>query len=273
MAHPWLCCVGDNCIDRIGPPISLDLVGGNAVNVAVQGARLGLRASYFGAVGTDREGALVRSMLEAEGIDLTGLVTRPGQTAVTEIGIDAHGDRQFLAESFGACAGYRPDDAAMARIAAANHCHIGWMDDKGVTLAGLLAGNRRPSLSRDVSINADPADLGVTGLDIAFASESGTQGDAAAQARALVAGGASMAVVTRGAAGALALRDGHFVEVDAVPVEVVDTTGAGDSFIAGFLSIWLTTATIGEALECGARVAARTCEHLGGFGQKRHIAL
>ncbi|WP_127144478.1 PfkB family carbohydrate kinase [Pelagibacterium montanilacus] len=267
MAHPWLCCVGDNCIDRIGPPVSRDLVGGNAVNVAVQGARLGLRASYFGAVGADPEGALVRAMLERETVDLGGLVVRPGATALTEIGIDGNGERHMLAESFGACAGYRPDAAAMARIAAAGHCHVGWMDDRGALLTDLLARSRRPSLSRDVSINAHPADLDVAGLDIAFASEPGPREAAVARARDLVTRGAAMAVVTRGPDGALALRDGHFVEVDAVPARVLDSTGAGDSFIAGFLFVWLTTGAIGEALETGARTAARTCEHAGGFSQ------
>lgn len=267
MPHPWLCCVGDNCIDRIGPPVSRDLVGGNAVNVAVQGARLGLRSSYFGAIGNDPEGVLVRSALEAEGIDLTGLVVRAMPTALTSIGIDDRGDRHILSESFGACAGYRPDDTAMARIAAASHCHIGWLDDGGALLAGLLSLHRRPLLSRDVSINAGPEDLAVKGLDIAFASVPGERDAAVAKARGLIDQGAAMAVVTRGGAGALALREGHFVEVDATPAHVVDTTGAGDSFIAGFLSMWLTMPALGDALECGARTAARTCEHAGGFSQ------
>lgn len=267
MAHPWLCCVGDNCIDRIGSPVSLELVGGNAVNVAVQAARLGLRSSYHGAVGTDSKGALVRTMLEREGVDLSGLVVRSGPTAITEIGIDNQGDRRILFESFGACAGYCPDQADIERIAAANHCHIGWMDDRGTLLSALLGRDRRPLLSRDISISADPADLVVEGLDIAFASEPGRHQAALAMARDLTARGAVMSVVTRGAKGALALCDGHFVESDAVSAHVVDTTGAGDSFIAGFLFVWMTTGSIGEALECGARIAARTCEHSGGFSQ------
>ncbi|MER2552741.1 MAG: hypothetical protein ABTQ28_05675, partial [Thauera sp.] len=46
-----LIALGDNCIDRLTGAVTADLVGGNAVNVAVQAALLGLRAAYCGAVG------------------------------------------------------------------------------------------------------------------------------------------------------------------------------------------------------------------------------
>ena len=46
-----LIALGDNCIDRLTGAVTADLVGGNAVNVAVQAAMLGLRTAYCGAVG------------------------------------------------------------------------------------------------------------------------------------------------------------------------------------------------------------------------------
>jgi sugar/nucleoside kinase (ribokinase family) len=67
-------------------------------------------------------------------------------------------------------------------------------------------------------------------------------------------------VVKLGAGGA---RWGD-VHVPAVPVEVVDTTGAGDAFAAGFLSAWLTGAGPREALQAGCRVAARAVAQVGG---------
>lgn len=262
-----VCCVGDNCIDRFGPPVSRELVGGNAVNVAVHAARLGLRSAYFGAVGDDREGRLVTAALEREHVDIGHVRVRPVPTALTLIDIDAAGERHIAHESFGACQGYRPDGADIGYIAGADHCHIGWLDDGGAFLRAMLSLTARPTLSRDVSINADPADLGVTGLDIAFASRSGSREAALALGRDLLARGARLAVVTRGAQGSLAIAAQDVAEAPAAPADVLDTTGAGDSFIAGFLRVWTDDGTLADALASGARTAAGVCGHLGGFSQ------
>jgi len=52
------------------------------------------------------------------------------------------------------------------------------------------------------------------------------------------------------------------------PVEIVDTTGAGDSFIAGFLAAFLGRAPLQRCLEAGRDHASRTCTHVGGFPQR-----
>jgi fructoselysine 6-kinase len=57
--------VGDNCIDRYLPPVDRSLVGGNAVNVAVNLRRAGHPAAYFGAVGDDEDGMRTRGVLTA----------------------------------------------------------------------------------------------------------------------------------------------------------------------------------------------------------------
>jgi sugar/nucleoside kinase (ribokinase family) len=71
-------------------------------------------------------------------------------------------------------------------------------------------------------------------------------------------------VVTRGAWGALAVRDGERVEVEAVPVgEVVDTTGAGDLFAAGFLGGEARGLSLEQSLKLGAICAAEIIQHYG----------
>lgn len=81
--------------------------------------------------------------------------------------------------------------------------------------------------------------------------------DPVAFLRARIADGASLAVCTLGAEGAVAV-DAEGVEhrVAAVPVEVIDTNGAGDAFLAGVLDARLDGAGVGAALEAGARTAA-----------------
>jgi sugar/nucleoside kinase (ribokinase family) len=71
-------------------------------------------------------------------------------------------------------------------------------------------------------------------------------------------------VVTRGAAGAIAVEDCHGVQVPAAPVErVVDTTGAGDLFAAAFIVARCRGRGLKECLEAGAIAAAEVISHFG----------
>lgn len=261
--------VGDNCIDRLTGRMQAALVGGNAVNVAVQGALAGLRTGYAGAVGPtgEADGDRVIAALIANGVDV-GCVERGARpTSVTELHVDEDGDRHIVAEDFGACAGWAPCPCSMTRLEAARHVHIGWINDGGATRRALAAAG--VPVSQDVSVNAlDPRDIAADGLAIAFASMPEDRADMAeARAAELVAGGATAAVVTLGRAGSLALVDGKIHRADAEPVEATDTTGAGDSYIAGFLAARLTGAGVPDAMAAGHARAARTCTHPGGFPQ------
>ena len=263
-----LAAVGDNCIDRFQAPVGETYVGGNAINVAVQLALLGHQSFYFGAVGRDRDGAQVRQLLEQNGVRLDGLKERDVNTAYTDIGITPDGDRVFLYEDFGACAGYRPDAEDLALLKTMDHVHIGWLDDGGALRRALAA--EGVSVSQDVSVNAAPADLGVEGLNIAFGSGGDGDQDAERLADGFLSRGAKLAVVTRGALGSLAIDGTELVSTGSRPVDVVDTTGAGDSFIAGFILAHLQGRPLIERLEAGRDLAARTCTHVGGFPQQPH---
>lgn len=261
-----IAAVGDNCVDKFLPPVGLSLVGGNAVNVAVQLARLGHRSFYFGAVGPDADGARTRAALSANGVDVARLVERPGRTAHTDIDVLPSGERVFVHEDFGACAGYRPSDADVELLKTMDHVHIGWLDDGGALRRTLAAAGT--SLSQDISVNADPADRGVFGLTVAFGSAGEDKGEAERTAAGLLSAGARVAVVTRGAGGSLAATSEMRAETGVRSVEVVDTTGAGDSFIAGFLAAYIGGGSLQQAVEAGRDQAALTCTHVGGFPQQ-----
>jgi fructoselysine 6-kinase len=264
-----LVAVGDNCIDRLGGHANAVLVGGNAVNVAVQVARGGLRAAYAGAVGPrgEPDGDRVAAALAANGVDTRWLVRRATPTSVTEIDVDGTGERTIVKEDFGACAGWAPDDATRTALAQARHVHIGWLDDAGALRRSLAACGT--PVSQDISVNAtSPENIRPGGLSIVFASLPETRADEAAnRAAALVAAGAAAAVITLGRAGSLALAEGRSWRAAAEPVAATDTTGAGDSYIAGFLTARLTGATVPDAMRAGHALAARTCGHPGGFPQ------
>lgn len=263
-----LATVGDNCIDRLTGAVQAERVGGNALNVAVQAAGAGLRVAYAGAVGPrgEAEGDRVVAALRRRGVDVRHVVRRDLPTAVTVLLVEPDGERRILREDFGACAGWRPDAAALRALGRARHVHIGWLDDGGALRRRLAAAG--VPLSQDLGVNAAPEHLGVEGLSVAFASlpESEAAGAEACAAR-LVARGARGAVVTLGAAGSLALMEGRVIRAEAVPLVPVDTTGAGDSYIAGFLAARLRGAPPEAAMAEGHALAARCCRHPGGFPQ------
>lgn len=260
-----IAAVGDNCIDRYLPPVDRRLVGGNAVNVAVTLRRLGHWASYFGAVGDDAEGRLIRTVLANTGVDIASLRNVPGRTSLTVIATGRDGDRHFVSEDFGVCRGYRPDAADLARLKTMRHVHIGWLDDGGQTKRALAAAGI--GVSQDLTVNAAPADISPEALSIAFASCDGSAGEALRLARQTCRQGARLCVILRGAQGSLALAGEDIVKGEALTIAVSDTTGAGDSFIAGFLSAHLDGKSIAQCLATGHQEAARTCQFFGGFIQ------
>jgi fructoselysine 6-kinase len=77
--------------------------------------------------------------------------------------------------------------------------------------------------------------------------------------------------VTRGARGSVVATREERAETGIREVEVVDTTGAGDSFIAGFLSTYLGGGSLQASLDTGRDQAARACTHVGGFPQQSFV--
>lgn len=252
--------IGDNTIDEYTGLDSRSFVGGNALNVAVQLALLGRTARYFGAVGSDPAGKRIRDTLVRVGVDVTGLVTVPGRTSVSRIRVDASGDRHFEFEDFAVCADYTPDPEALEMVAECRAAHIGLLPAAAPVRAWLAS--RSVLVSQDCAVTS-----GYEHLDIAFCSQAAAAAPATAIAQAAIAGGARLAVVTCGADGSLAHDGKTWWRASAVPVEAADTTGAGDSYAAGFLDAWLTGADIDQAMAAASATAARTCTHTGAWPQ------
>ena len=252
--------LGDNCIDRY-LHLAQVAVGGNAVNVAVQLALLGEQCSYFGAIGPDQAGRWTRAALTDNAVGVNHLQQLDAPTAYTDIDVDAAGERFIGFEEFGATALYQPTPADISALAGMDHIHIGWFK-AAAALRQMLAASG-VSFSQDIAVNPDAA-----GLEIGFDSVGPSEVLAQAALRRLLGAGCRVAVVTCGAMGSMASDGGDVVStgIRALPC-VVDTTGAGDTFIAGFLSAWKRGHPLAACLASGRDAAARTCGHIGGFPQ------
>jgi fructoselysine 6-kinase len=259
-----LASIGDNCIDRYVPAIRPDTVGGNALNVAVGFVQAGHPTTYLGAVGDDAEGRLILEAAAAAGVGVEGVRVLPEASGVTTVELQSDGDRLFVDESYGASALYRLDRAGVERLRGSGWIHAANLG--GAVEAVRQLASEHENLSYDFSDRGDRElrNALCPHLRVAFfSSPDGTEADAAALAEAALADGAAVAVVTRGAAGSLASGSEGVLVQEALPVEVVDTLGAGDAFLAAFVAALVAGAPVGEALERAAGAAARTCEIVG----------
>lgn len=261
-ALPKLIAMGDNCLDVY---LSKDhmAVGGNALNVAAQWQARGFATRYFGVVGHDAEGDVILDALSRVGLPAGDVARQDGSTAVTLI-LDNDGDRHFLLEDFGVGLGYVPDAPRMAAMQAADWVHLG--TNTNPDLVRQLV-DRGVGFSIDISTAHEG--LRLDGIPLVFASGPEDPDQPIAPVlQAFRDRGARRIVVTCGSRGAFFDDDGVLSQVAAQPITVVDTCGAGDSFIAAFLAALIVDGQPGdEALRRATAAATTTCLHEGGFPQ------
>jgi len=254
--------VGDNTIDRYA---DASIAGGNALNVAAQLALAGESAGYWGAVGTDTLADLIRDAVRGAGLTTDGVVTLNGATAVTDITIRPDGERVFEREEFGVTAEFFPSEDQLDAIAGCAWVHIGMLPRASDLRAAIRARNRWATISQDMSVSS-----GLDDLDVAFNSGAMLDVDGISPGEVMrhqLLSGISASVVTLGADGAIGTNAGQVRFEPAQSIDIVDATGAGDSFIAGFIAASIGGAPLADALSLGTRFAAATCGHRGGWPQ------
>ncbi|MEV0096886.1 carbohydrate kinase family protein [Streptomyces sp. NPDC050738] len=248
------------------------VLGGSAAIMACGAARLGLRVAFAGRVGDDPAGDFVRSALAGRGVDLTALVTDPHlPTPLTAILTTDDGDRTILTAP-GCLAATGLDDVPEALLASVRHVHAAsffLMPQLARSLPRIFAAARSHGASTSLDTNDDPSgrwdrgllDPALRGTDILLPNASEARALAGTaellDAAAELARRGPLVVVKDGAEGALAHDGAHPpLRTAAVPVEPLDTVGAGDSFDAGFITAILrgldTEAALAVAATCGS---------------------
>jgi fructoselysine 6-kinase len=258
-----LVAVGDNCLDVY---LTKDVmtVGGNALNVAAHWRGAGWSARYFGAVGEDVEATIVRDEVGTVGLAPDDVEQRAGHTAVTLLREQA-GDRKFLLEDLGVGKDYLPPEHHYRSIASADWVHLGTNSNPDL-VRRLVADGARFSVDTSTAHDSLP----LAGVPLVFASgPDHPNASVEPLAERLQRAGALQVVVTCGSRGAFFREaNGKLLHAPAKPTSVVDTCGAGDSFIAAFLIAFTENRPAAEALDGAAAAAAQTCLYVGGFPQK-----
>lgn len=255
---------GDNCID-VYVEQGRSYPGGNAVNVAVYLRRLGVESSYVGAVGDDAHGDLLRRALQERGVDTSHLHVTPGSTALTQISV-VDGNRVFGEHAEGVMADFRLTADDVDFLCGHDLVVSGIWGHTAQDLAALKA--RGATVAFDYSDQPqDPVVEATLGdVDYAFFGLETDDGDDLRDfMRRVGARGPAWVVVTLGERGSIAYDGEAFTVAAPVACEVVDTMGAGDSYIAGFLTGVLERRPLAECMARGAASSAVTITYPGAW--------
>lgn len=251
---------------------------GSAGGTAVTLAKLGAEVQSAGAIGIDALGEVLVGLLESFGVDTALLVRREDvQTSASVLPIRANGDRPAF-HVIGANGTYGPDDAPWDAIAAASHLHMGGPEFMGGEAAARILSYARENgvvTSADILAPGEQAAQIVDWIGPAFEHLDfflpndeqvlGLSGekDLEAGCRALMERGVGCVAATRGAEGALIVDSEGVESVPAFSVDVIDTTGCGDAFSAGFLRGLSLGRSRRDAAVLGCAAAALVAGGLG----------
>jgi sugar/nucleoside kinase (ribokinase family) len=240
-------------------------------------ADLGLRVGFCGLIGDDPFGHYMIEHCERHGIDHTGVIVDPNERTGATVSLSTHIDRAMLTHP-GSMAHLTYDHIRFDVLARARHLHLsshflnaGLQPD----VPRLLARAQAMGLTTSADTGHDPADrweIGdlLAGLEVFLPNEvealAITRTTTPREALEALARRVPTVVVKCGANGALAARGAERVALPGHRVTVVDTTGAGDAFDAGFLSGWLAGADLETCVRRGNACGALTAAHVGGSG-------
>ena len=262
-------------------------LGGAESNVAIGLARLGYSVRWISALGSDAFGDMIESTLLNEGIEVVAPRSKERPTGLM-VKSPSKGSERFVSyfRAGSAASTLSPEMVGDELLAGARLLHL-----TGITPA-LSESARR--LSLDLATRAKSLGLTVS-LDINFRPALWSPQQAALILRelaahadlifgdraelqllvdevktddrdlldAVAAFGAAEVVLKLGESGAIARCKGDFSQQPAIPVDVVDTVGAGDAFVAGYLSGWLDSAGPVDSLLRGAICGAQACTNIG----------
>lgn len=246
--------------------------GGSAANTIAALGRLGVECAFIGLVGDDPEGRAIADAFEKEGVDTCGLIRAEGRTGTVIAIVDGTGERTMYVHP-GVNDLLSPEHLDSGLIASARILHVSSFagGDALETVIGL------PGLMGGSKLSLAPGFLCQRGLDfldplveraaLLFLNEeeasalTGLGPEEAAEL--LLDRGVETVAITLGRRGALAADREGTVLAGAIETRVVDTTGAGDAFAAGFLYGVLKGLPLAMCAELGNFTASRCVGRVG----------
>ena len=262
---------------EVDVPVMETFVGGGAALFTLGLAKLGLTPVFQGSIGRDMYGEYIRNLFRELGVDDSLLLDSDTKKTGISISFTTEKDRCFLTYR-GTNEGLSLKHMDLNQLPGAKHVHVTGYEG-ATNHAEYLDILTKIHAMGDVTVSFDVG-WDMTGvwyegifdllpmIDVLFMNETECQHytrceDIETGARKL-AEKAGMAVIKLGKTGAMAIKDGEKYFAPAYKVQAVDTTGAGDSFNAGFIYGFLRGLPMEECLKCGNGCGALSVTKLGG---------
>lgn len=259
-----LVAVGDNCMDVYSDGNFYP--GGNPVNVAVYTVRLGSKASYVGVVGNDSYGSMMLDAINRKNVDISHVEVKEGNTAVTQVEL-VDGERVFGDYDEGVLSEFKLSKEQLDFIsqheivtsALWGNVHEEFEKFKSLGLVTAFDAHNRPF--------DDAPNIAIPYVDYFFYSidEGRDMNELKEEMKLLHKKGPKLVIVMMGELGSLVYDGNDYYEFGIVPVKVVDTMGAGDSYIAGFLKSIMENKNISDSMHEGAKSASETIAYSGAW--------
>ncbi len=254
-------------------------IGSSAAIFACGAARLGLQVAFIGTCGDDEFGRYLLRQLTQRGIDCSGVVVNPLVKTGLTVHLSRGQDRAMLTYP-GTIPLLRYADVDQRLFARARHIHLAsyfLLDALMPDVPRLFHDAHTAGLTVSLDTNYDPKETWDSGVqevlaevDVFLPNETElcriTRRESVADALASLSGKVPLTVVKQGASGASAQHDERLYQAESIPVEVVDTTGAGDSFDAGFIYSYLAGWSLDRALRLACICGALSTQGRGGTG-------
>lgn len=258
--------------------------GGSVANTCFVAALMGAKTAYLGKVADDSMGKRFAEDIRQGGVYFPSsplkMATHPNlYTARSMIFVTPDGQRT-MNTYLGACTQFTSEDVIADVISHAKVTFLeGYLfDSDAARQAFYLAADIAHKAGKKIALSLSDAfcvkrhlaqfkDFIMNQVDMVFANEHEiaalyeTEDFEVAVAQA--AKDAPMVIVTRGGKGSVIVKGSERIEVESVPTVVVDTTGAGDAYVAGFLAGLTTDRTLAECGRLGSVVAAEVISHFG----------
>lgn len=260
---------------------AVEMSGGSAANTMCGVASLGGRAAYLGKVSDDDLGVVFGHDLRAVGVQFRPGAPEAGTPTGRCIIVVTPDAQRTMNTYLGVSSLLQPSDIDERTVAAGRVLYMeGYLFDRPAAKEAFRrasaiahANGRQVSLTLSDSFCVDRhrddfRTLVADQVDILFGNEDELRAlyevDALDEAIAAVRGDCHLAVITMGKAGCVVVTRDDLVRAPAEPVEhVLDTTGAGDLFAAGFLFGYTRERPLGECAKLGAIAAAEVISHVG----------
>jgi len=261
-------------------PPGIECSGGSAGNTMAGVASFGSKGAYIGKVAKDQLGEVFAHDIRNIGVDFQSTPASDGpSTARCLIAVTPDAQRT-MSTFLGACVELGPDDIDEALIKSSKVTYLeGYLWDKPTAKEAFLKAakiahdaGQKVSLTLSDSFCVDRhresfQELVANHVDILFANEAEIvslyQATSFEEAKAAITKRCEIAVLTRSDKGAVILGGGDEVAVPAEPTELVDTTGAGDLYAAGFLHGLTSGCSLADSGRLGAIAAAEIISHYG----------